>query len=105
MEWGGRWEEGSRGRRHHVYLWLIHVDVWQKPTEFCKAIILQLKKKILECVDMSFSRESSPPRDITCLLSLLHLATMEASLVARMVKNLPTVQETQVRSLGEDPLK
>ena len=28
-----------------VYLWLIHVDVWQKPTQYCKAIILQLKKK------------------------------------------------------------
>ena len=27
-----------------VYLWLIHVDVWQKPTQYCKAIILQLKK-------------------------------------------------------------
>ena len=28
----------------HVYLWLIHVEVWQKSTKFCKAIILQLKK-------------------------------------------------------------
>ena len=28
----------------YVYLWLIHVDIWQKPTKFCKAIILQLKK-------------------------------------------------------------
>ena len=27
----------------HVYLWLIHVDVEQKPTQYCKAIILQLK--------------------------------------------------------------
>ena len=27
----------------YVYLWLIHVDVWQKPTQHCKAIILQLK--------------------------------------------------------------
>ena len=27
-----------------VYLWLILVDVWQKTTKFCKAIILQLKK-------------------------------------------------------------
>ena len=26
-------------------LWLIHVDVWQKPTQFCKAMILQLKNK------------------------------------------------------------
>ena len=31
-------EEGT-----YVYLWLIHVDVWQKPTQYCKAIILQLK--------------------------------------------------------------
>ena len=26
----------------YVYLWLIHVDVWQKPTRYCKAIIFQL---------------------------------------------------------------
>ena len=29
----------------YVYLWLIHVEVWQKATKFCKAIILQWKKK------------------------------------------------------------
>ena len=27
-----------------MYLWLIFVDVGQKTTKFCKAIILQLKK-------------------------------------------------------------
>ena len=42
-EWDG--EGGSRGRAHKVYLWLIHVDVWQKPTQYYKAIILQLKIK------------------------------------------------------------
>ena len=26
----------------------IHVAVWQKPTEFCKAIILQLKNKYIK---------------------------------------------------------
>ena len=26
-----------------VCLWLIHADVWQKPTQYCKAIVLQLK--------------------------------------------------------------
>ena len=26
-----------------IYKWLIHVDVWQKPTQHSKAIILQLK--------------------------------------------------------------
>ena len=29
----------------YVYLWLIHVEVWQKTTKFCKAISLQLKNK------------------------------------------------------------
>ena len=33
---------GPRGRRH-VYLWQIHVNVWQKPAQYCKAIALQLK--------------------------------------------------------------
>ena len=27
----------------YVYLWMIHADVWQKPTQFCKAIIFQFK--------------------------------------------------------------
>ena len=27
----------------YVHLWLSHVDVWQKPTQYCKAIVLQLK--------------------------------------------------------------
>ena len=26
-------------------LWPIHVDVWQKPSHYCKLIILQLKFK------------------------------------------------------------
>ena len=27
----------------YVNLWLIHMDVWQKTTQYCKVIILQLK--------------------------------------------------------------
>ena len=36
------WEVGGRFKREgtYVHLWLIHVDVWQKPTQYCKAIIL-----------------------------------------------------------------
>ena len=30
-----------------VYPRLIHVDVWQKPTQFCKANSLQLKNKYI----------------------------------------------------------
>ena len=42
MRVGGKFRrEGTR-----VYLWLIHVDVWQKPTKYYELIILQLKIKI-----------------------------------------------------------
>ena len=41
MGWGGRWEGGS-GWGTHVNQWLIHVNVWQKPLQYCKVTILQL---------------------------------------------------------------
>ena len=31
-DWEGRWEGGS-GWGAHVYPWLIHVNVWQKPPQ------------------------------------------------------------------------
>ena len=34
-----------KGEGTWVNLWLVHVDVWQKPTQYYKAIILQLKIK------------------------------------------------------------
>ena len=39
----GGWlrKEGS-----YVYLWLIQADVWKKPSQYCKVIILGLKIKI-----------------------------------------------------------
>ena len=36
-------ERVFRMKGTHVYLWPIHTDVWQKPSQFCKVIILQLK--------------------------------------------------------------
>ena len=42
--WAG--EGGRRGGQNgctHVHPWLIHVNVWQKPLQYCKAIITQLK--------------------------------------------------------------
>ena len=44
---GGRWEGGS-GWGTHVNPWLIHVNVWQKPLQYCKVINLQLIKIIGE---------------------------------------------------------
>ena len=73
--WGMGREMGGMFKREgkYVYLWLIHVDVRQKPRKFCKAITLQLKKKkinltkkrILEWVAMPSSKGSSLSRDQT----------------------------------------
>ena len=43
MGCGGRWEGGS-GWGTHVNPWLIHVNVWQKPLQYCKVSSLQLIK-------------------------------------------------------------
>ena len=51
MGWRGRWEGGS-GWGTYVNPWLIHVNAWQKPLQYCKVISLQLikinEKKIKE---------------------------------------------------------
>ena len=41
--WDG--EGGGRGSGwgRDVHLWLIHVNVWKKPLQYCKVISLQLK--------------------------------------------------------------
>ena len=49
-------EIGWRYKREGTYVspWLIHADVWQKPSQCCREIIFQLKIKLrnktLECV-------------------------------------------------------
>ena len=41
MGWGGR-REGGSGWGTCVNPWLIHVNVWQKPLQYCKVVSLQL---------------------------------------------------------------
>ena len=58
MGWqvGGRfWREGT-----YVYLWLIQVGVWQKPTQYYKAIILQIKINLKE----TWKRKYSPSLNV-----------------------------------------
>ena len=43
MGWRGR-REGGSGWGTHVNPWLIHVNVWQKPLQYCKVVSLQLIK-------------------------------------------------------------
>ena len=40
---GGRLGGRFKRKETYVYLWLIRVDVWEKPIQYYKAIILQLK--------------------------------------------------------------
>ena len=66
MGWGGR-QEGGSGWGTHVNPWLIHVNVWQKPLQYCKVISLQLikiigkkkesKKKICNEIGQFLSRD------------------------------------------------
>ena len=57
MGWGGRWEGGS-GWGTPVNSWLIHVNIWQKPLQYCKVISVQLikinEKKITKILDKNF---------------------------------------------------
>ena len=43
IRWRGRWERGL-GWGIHVTPWLIHVNLWQNPLQYCKVISLQLIK-------------------------------------------------------------
>ena len=42
------WEMGGRIMREgtYVYLWLIHADVWQKPTQYYNYPSIKIKKKL-----------------------------------------------------------
>ena len=43
------WDVGQSFKKEGTYvcLWLTHDDIWQKSAQYCKAIILQLKKNKL----------------------------------------------------------
>ena len=57
---GMGWKVGGRFKQEwpYVYLWLIHVDVWQKPTQYCKASVLQLN------INKFFKKEAHRLRDV-----------------------------------------
>ena len=107
--WRGRWKGGS-GWGMHVIPWLIHVNVWQYPLQYCKVISLQLvnEKKKRKCNQKNVwgpaarhSKANKQPRLVERKVCFISGAS-----VAQSVKNLPAMQETQVRFLGwEDPLE
>ena len=72
MGWGGR-QEGGSGWGTHVNPWLIHVNVWQKPLQYCKVISLQLIKMKKKIVFMHFtiSLNRNEMMEVNCLPFIL----------------------------------
>ena len=58
MGWGGR-REGGSGWGTHVNTWLVYVNIWQNPLQYCKVISLQPtkinEKKIKEGIGQALS--------------------------------------------------
>ena len=74
MGWGGRWEGGS-GWGTHVNPWLIHVNVWQKPLQYCKVISFQLIK-----INEEKKKENGHPRICLGLAQNLIMSTSPKAL-------------------------
>ena len=93
------WEVGGRFMREgiYAYLRLIHVAVWQKPTQHCKAIILQLK--INKFLKLSLCHYLSNHKDFGfgfgVPLKILFMF-FQLQLVAERLKRLPAMLETWV---------
>ena len=43
---GGEGDGGVQDGGTHVHPWLIHADIWQKPPQYCRVIILQLRRRV-----------------------------------------------------------
>ena len=57
------WEKGGSFKRDgtYVYILLIPVDVWRKPTECCKATAAAAAKSLQSCLIPGDPIDSSPP--------------------------------------------
>ena len=75
--WGGRWDGVSKGGRDICILMAdsyipMAVEIWQKTTKFCKAIILQLKNKFKKKssgrIDIDFLRTEVETNEIKSLM-------------------------------------
>lgn len=82
------WGAGGRFKREvtHVYLWLIHAGGWQRPTQCCKAIILQLKifKTFFFFLRISFKEKKNLSPGSSCTL----LTVFQAQNLARCQQDL-----------------
>ena len=66
----GKEAGGGSGWGTHVNPWLIHVNVWQKPLQYCKVISLQLiKTNEKKIVLLNLEEQKSWPKLLTGVLT------------------------------------
>ena len=68
----GGLKEVQEGGLWLIHLWLIHANAWQKPSQYCKAIILQSKKKKSSC-RRKIKKRLTQEAYIVLILQLLNL--------------------------------
>ena len=88
MGWGGR-EEGGSGWGTHVNPWLIHVNVWQNPLEYCKVISLQLIKINGKKINIKKRKEGRRKEIPLSLINLGHsflIYKVEMIILLRLVR-------------------
>ena len=95
---------GGRFKREgvYLYLWLTHVAIWQKPTQYRKAIILQLK------INLSIKNRKEPADEEMPALLLVQLPQDAGGQRQVLGEGQSGGHrwETQVQSLGwGDPLE
>ena len=93
MGWGGRWEGGS-GWGTHVNPWLIHVNVWQKPLQYCKVISLQWikineKKNTIKKMKLQAAIHKMYISEMNWIQNIHKILPKWASQVKLVVENLP----------------
>ena len=85
----GEGEEGQERKGIYVQLWLIYI-LWQKSTQHCKAIFVQLKNK--------FKKISLPK-----CKEKLHSEKWKVSLDSKLIEQKLTNKQTM--GVGEEALK
>ena len=91
--------EGFRIRGTHVYLWPIHANVWQKPSQYYKVIILQLKY-INQFKKNTNSPEAPPLGNFPCVVMSVSSQPVPEYMCKTLLLEMPLPCVIHPASLG-----
>ena len=106
MVWGGR-REGGSGWGTHVYLWQIHVDIWQNQYNIVKLKNkIKLKKKESSCFTMHWvSLVLGHLLIITTVPSILQTHFTDLMNVSLIHQSFGTVMNEEDEGASSEPLQ